>query len=94
MLSLSLGRKDYYAEDNYAFASSTKDTLVLASKKKGTFKLLSRDAFIEEQLTTEDKTKLKLKSVIKADASRRTRKKKRKGGFQKGNTCSKTPKSS
>jgi PHD/YefM family antitoxin component YafN of YafNO toxin-antitoxin module len=92
MLSLSLGRKDYYPEDNYAFASSTKDTLVLASKKKGTFKLLSRDAFIEEQLTTEDKKKLK--SLIKADASRRTRKKKRKGGFQKGNTCSKTPKSS
>jgi PHD/YefM family antitoxin component YafN of YafNO toxin-antitoxin module len=92
MLSLSLGRKDYYPEDNYAFASSTKDTLVLASKKKGTFKLLSRDAFIEEQLTTEDKKKLK--SLIKADASKRTRKKKRKGGFQKGNTCSKTPKSS
>lgn len=92
MLSLSLGRKDYYPEDNYAFASSTKDTLVVASEKKGTFKLLSRDAFIEQQLTSEDKKKLK--SQVKADANKRTRIRKRKGGFQKGNTCSKKPKSS
>jgi hypothetical protein len=84
-LSLSIGRKDYYAEDNYAFASLTKDTLVIASKKEGTFKHLSRDAFIEKQLTTEDKKKLK--GQIEEDESKRTSKRKRKGGFKKGNKC-------
>ena len=87
-LSLSLGRKDYYPQDNYAFASSTKETLVVASKKKGTFKHLSRDAFIKHQLTSEDKKILK--SQIEADASRRTRSTKRKGGFQIGNEFSKS----
>ena len=87
-LSLSLGRKDYYPQDNYAFASSTKETLVVASKKKGTFKHLSRDAFIKKQLTSEDKKILK--SQIEADASRRTRSTKRKGGFQIGNEFSKS----
>ena len=88
VLSLSLGRKDYYPQDNYAFASSTKETLVVASKKKGTFKHLSRDAFIKHQLTSEDKKILK--SQIEADASRRTRSTKRKGGFQIGNEFSKS----
>jgi hypothetical protein len=87
-LSLSIGRKDYYPQDNYAFASSTKETLVVASKKKGTFKHLSRDAFIEHQLTSGDKKIMK--SQIKADASRRTRRTKRKGGFQIGNEYSKS----
>ena len=87
-LSLSLGRKDYYPQDNYAFAISTKETLVVASKKKGTFKHLSRDAFIKKQLTSEDKKILK--SQIEADASRRTRSTKRKGGFQIGNEFSKS----
>ena len=87
-LSLSIGRKDYYPQDNYSFASSTKETLVVASEKKGTFKRLSRDAFIEHQLTGEEMKKLK--SQIKADASRRTRRTKRKGGFQEGNEYSKS----
>jgi hypothetical protein len=61
---------------------------VVASKKKGTFKHLSRDAFIEHQLTSGDKKIMK--SQIKADASRRTRRTKRKGGFQIGNEYSKS----
>ena len=83
-MSLSLGRKDYYPEDNYAFASSTKETLVIDNLKTGTFRLLNREEFIKKQLTSEEKRALKRQ--IKEDEGRRTRAKKRKTGFQKGNT--------
>ena len=89
-MSLSLGRKDYYPEDNYAFASSTKETLVTDNPKKGTFKRVKRDIFIKHQLTSEEKRVLKRR--IKEDEGRRIRTKKRKTGFQIGNTCAlKTP---
>jgi hypothetical protein len=82
-LSLSLGRKDYYPQDNYAFASSTTETLVVDNSKKGTFKLVSRATFIEHQLTNEEQKILKRR--IEEDASRRTSRRKRKGGFKIGN---------
>ena len=84
-MSLSLGRKDYFPEDNYAFASSTTETLVIDNEAEGTFKLVSREKFIEHQLTTEEKKILK-RRIEAEDKSKRTRKKKRKGGFQKGNS--------
>ena len=85
-LSLSLGRKDYYSADSYAFASLTKETLVVDNGKKGTFKLVSRKKFIEHQLTGKDYKKMKHR--IEADEGKRTRTRKRKGGFTKGNKCS------
>ena len=84
-MSLSLGRKDYFPEDNYAFASSTTETLVIDNEAEGTFKLVSRKKFIEHQLTTEDKKILK-RRIEAEDKCKRTRKKKRKGGFQEGNS--------
>lgn len=83
-MSLSLGRKDYFPEDNYAFASLTKETFVVDNEKKGTFRLATRAYYIQKQLTIEEKKILKRQ--IEADESKRTRKKVRKGGFQKGNT--------
>ena len=85
-LSLSLGRKDYYSADSYAFASLTKETLVVDNGKKGTYKLVNRKKFIEHQLTGKDYKKMKHR--IEADEGKRTRTRKRKGGFQKGNKCS------
>ena len=83
-MSLSLGRKEYFPEDNYAFASSTKETLVTDNAKTGTFKRVKRDAFIKHQLTSEEKKSLKRR--IKEDEGWRIRTKKRKTGFQIGNT--------
>ena len=80
-LSLSLGRKDYYPEDNYAFASSTTETLV--ATKKGVLQLVGREAFIDHQLTDEEKKILKRRII--ADESRRTSRRKRRGGFKTGN---------
>ena len=80
-LSLSLGRKDYYPEDSYAFASSTTETLV--ASKKGVLQLVGREAFIDHQLTEEEKKILKRRII--ADESRRTSRRKRRGGFKTGN---------
>jgi hypothetical protein len=82
-LSLSLGRKDYYSEDSYSFASLTKETLVVDNAKEGTFKLLTRKKFIVHQLT--DAEYKEMKHRIEADEGKRTRKRKRKGGFPRGN---------
>ncbi len=84
-LSLSLGRKDYYPMDNYAFASSTNETWVVSSKKKGTTKVQRRMAFIQTQLSTDDHKEMK--HQIAADEIKRTKTRKRKGGFSKGNKC-------
>eukprot|EP01036_Dinobryon_divergens_P035790 gene35790-46442_t len=81
----SLGRKDYFPGDNYAFASSTTETLVIDNEAEGTFKLVSREKFIEHQLTTEEK-KIVKRRIEAEDKSKRTKKKKRKGGFQEGNS--------
>ena len=82
-MSLSLGRKDYFPEDNYAFASSTTETLV--ATKKGVLQLVGREAFIKHQLTDEEHKILK-RRIEAEDKSKRTRKKKRRGGFQEGNS--------
>ena len=89
-LSLSLGRKDYYMEDNYAFARSTKETLVVKNTETGELRLASRKYFVETQLFADEYKKLR--SRIKDDERIRnkrktTTKRKRKGGFQKGNKC-------
>ena len=80
-LSLSLGRKDYYPEDSYAFASSTTETLV--ASKKGDLQLVGREAFIQHQLTDGEHKVLKRRII--ADESRRTSRRKRRGGFKTGN---------
>jgi len=61
-------------------------SLVVDNGKKGTFKLVNRKKFIEHQLTGKDYKKMKHR--IEADEGKRTRTRKRKGGFQKGNKCS------
>jgi hypothetical protein len=48
--------------------------------------LVNRKKFIEHQLTGKDYKKMKHR--IEADEGKRTRTRKRKGGFQKGNKCS------
>ena len=77
-LSLSIGRRDLYTEDQYLFCSGSTQRLMNTSTQG--YKQVSRDRFLAQNITVADKRKLG-KDFL--DSKERARKRKqKKGGFQ------------
>ena len=74
-LSLSIGRRDLYTEDQYLFFSGSRQRLMYTSTQG--YKQVSRDRFLAQNITVADKRKLG-KDFI--DRKERARKRKQKKG--------------
>jgi hypothetical protein len=82
-LSLSIGRRDLYAEDKYLFCSGSTQRLMNTSTQG--YKQVSRDRFLAQNITVADKRQLGKDFLNRKERARKRTPKKR-GGFQKGNT--------
>ena len=82
-LSLSIGRRDLYTEDQYLFCSGSTQRLINTSTQG--YKQVSRDRFVALHMTVADKRKLG-KAYLERKERARKKKQKKKGGFQVGNT--------
>ena len=81
-LSLTIGRRDKYTEDNYSFCSASKQRLTKTSKQG--YIQVSRKLYLTQNITKADKRKLGPEFLDRKERARKRTPKK--GGFQVGNT--------
>jgi hypothetical protein len=81
-LSLTIGRRDKYTEDNYSFCSASKQRLT-NTKAKGYIQV-SRKLFLTQNISKADKRKLGPEFLDRKERARK-RTPRKKGGFQAGN---------
>jgi len=80
--SLSIGRKDAYSQDTFWYCSGSKERLIAVGDS---CKQVTRSRFLKENLTDKDIRELGKEFVAKKDQMR-IRKKRKKAGFQPGNS--------
>lgn len=85
--SLSIGRKDLYVNDIFAYATGSRDTSISDNCKQA-----SREHFINTQLNAADQKKLGVEFEKAKQLRQKGRKRRRRGGFQRGNKAAKKAK--
>ena len=85
--SLSIGRKDLYVKDIFAYATGSRDTSISDNCKQA-----SREHFINTQLNAADQKKLGVEFEKAKQLRQKGRKRRRRGGFQRGNKAAKKAK--